>query len=169
MYREIVTKAVVGKGKIANTSEVVVNVNNGVSKVLGCWIINHYFVSSYEDSKVIAKGKYDLHIWYGYNNDSDTMIHKQTVEYIEEFPLNMKNCETLNEENDLITKCIKYPTCNSLILNSTGTITVKVEKTLILDVIGETKLKVNIDTSSCDEWVDNNEEINDIDTNYLNK
>ena len=169
MYREIVTKAVVGKGKISNNSEIVINTSNVASKVLGCWIINHYFVSSYEDNKVLVRGKYDLHIWYGYNKDSDTFIHKQTVEYVEEFPLKMKNGETLNADNELVTKCNKYPTCNSLVLNSAGTINVKVEKELVLDVIGEAKLKVQIDNSSCDEWIDNNEEINKIDTNYLNK
>ena len=43
MYREIVTKAVVGKGKISNNSEIVINTSNVASKVLGCWIINHNF------------------------------------------------------------------------------------------------------------------------------
>ena len=41
VYSEIVTRAVVGKGKIFNNNEVVVNTNNVPSKVLGCWIINH--------------------------------------------------------------------------------------------------------------------------------
>ena len=52
MYREIVTKAVIGKGKITNDSEIVVNPSNNPSKVLGCWVINHYSVSSFEDGKV---------------------------------------------------------------------------------------------------------------------
>lgn len=169
MYREIVTKAVVGKGKISNSSEVIVNMNNSPSKVLGCWIINHYFVGTYEDNKAIAKGKYDVHIWYGYNKDSDTAIHKQTIEYIEEFPLKMKPGESLNEEHDLVSKCSKYPACSSLVLSDNGNVLVKVEKELLLDVIGEAKIKVQIDNSTCDEWVENNDEINGINTNYLNK
>ena len=45
----------------------------------------------------------------------------------------------------------------------------KVDKELVLDVIGEAKIKVQIDNSSCDEWVENNDDINGINTNYLNK
>ena len=168
MYSEIVTRAVVGKGKIFNNNEVVVNTNNVPSKVLGCWIINHYYVSSYENGRAVARGKYDLHIWYGFNGDSDTIVHKQTIDYIEDFSLKMKNNEDLSEENELIIKCVKYPTCTSLNLNDDGTIRIKVEKELNLDVIGEAKLKVHISSNTEDEWV-NGEDIDNIDVNYLNK
>ena len=126
MYREIVTKAVVGKGKISNVNTVNVMVSNMASKVLGCWVINHYFVHSFENGKVFAKGKYDLHLWYGFNNDGDTAIHKQTIDYIEEFPLRMKDGETVSENNEFIIKSVKYPTCSGLTLNDDGTIGVKV-------------------------------------------
>ena len=167
MYREIVTRAVVGKGKIANSGEVLINVSNNITKVLGCWIINHYFVSNYENGKVFAKGKYDVHLWYGFNGDADTGIHKQTVDYIEEFSLNLKSNESINENNDYIIKCLKYPTCSGLSLNDKGVVSVKVEKELILDIIGETTLKVQTSTS-CDEW-EENDDINNIDVNYLNR
>ena len=168
MYREIVTKAVVGKGKISNTGEIVLNPINQVSKGLGCWIINHYYVSSYECQKVYAKGRYDVHVWYGYNNDSDTTIHAQTIDYVEEFNINLKSSEGISETNEFIIKCIKYPTCSSLCINDDGTISVKVDKELNLDVIGEAKLRVQISSSSEDEWI-NSDEINDINVNYLSK
>mgnify|MGYP003301148677 CR=1 FL=1 len=41
-YREIVTKAVVSKGKKLFTSTNSVTVNNP-STILGCWVINHNF------------------------------------------------------------------------------------------------------------------------------
>lgn len=167
MYREIVTKAVVGKGKISNNNEAVVTTTNVPSKVLGCWIINHYFVSSFEDGKVFAKGRYDLHIWYGYVNDTDTVVHKQTIDYIEEFPLRMKSGEVADETNEFVARCVKYPTCNSLNLNDNGTISVKVEKELALDVVGETKLKVQLSSTGDDEWI--NEDLDSINVNYLNK
>ena len=165
MYREIVTKAVVGKGKISNEGEIVVTSSNKVSKVLGCWVINHYYVSEFINSKVFAKGKYDIHVWYGYNNDSDTVIYKQTVDYMEEFNLNLKKNEELNENHEFVVRCIKYPTCSGLSLKEDGTISVKVEKELSVDVIGEVKLKVQI--SSEDDWC--NDDINSINVNYLNK
>ena len=167
MYREIVTKAVVGKGRLFNNNEALVSVSNTPSKVLGCWIINHYYVSGFENNKAVARGRYDLHIWYGFNEDSDTVVHKQTIDYVEEFSLKMKNGETLTEENELVARCVKYPTCNSLSLNEDGTISVKIEKELSLDIIGETKLRVQV-TSSEEDW-QNSEDIDSIDVNYLNK
>ena len=168
MYREIVTKAVVGKGKIFNNNEAIVKVNNNPSKLLGCWIINHFYVCSLEGDKVVAKGKYDLHIWYGIDNDSDTIVHKQTIDYVEEFSLSMNKGESLSEENELVAKCLKYPTCTNLSLSDNNTICVKIEKELSLDVIGETKLKVKI-LSGEDDWGINNDDINNIDVDYLNK
>lgn len=165
MYREIVTKAVIGKGKIANSGEVILNPTSAASKVLGCWIINHYFVSNFENGKVLAKGKYDVHVWYGCNNDSETTIHKQTIDYIEEFPLKIKENEEINEANEFIIKCIKYPTCSALSLNNDGTFSVKVDKELVLDIIGEAKLKVKISNAE-DDWI-NNDDLNSINVNYL--
>ena len=164
MFTEIVTKAVVGKGKISNSGTVIVNVDNNISKVLGCWIINHYYVSSLENDFVFAKGKYDLHLWYGANNDSNTFVHKQTVDYVEKFNIKMKNNENINKDNEFIIRNSKYPTCNGLNLNDDGSVSVVVEKELLLDVIGETTLKVQV--SNIEETGD---DINDIDVNYLNK
>lgn len=44
-YREIVTKAVIGKGKKTFTSTNSVTVENKPSTILGCWVINHVLVS----------------------------------------------------------------------------------------------------------------------------
>lgn len=43
-YREIVTKAVIAKGKRVFTSENTVTATNQPSTVLGCWVINHLLV-----------------------------------------------------------------------------------------------------------------------------
>lgn len=40
-YKEIVTKAVIAKGKKLFTTENKVNVSNSPSTILGCWVINH--------------------------------------------------------------------------------------------------------------------------------
>lgn len=167
MYREIVTRAVVGKGRLFNTSEAIVKPDQNPSKVLGCWIINHYYVSSIEENKIMAKGKYDLHIWYGFNNDTDTFVHKQTIDYIEEYSVRMKNGEILSVDQELITKSIKYPTCNSLSLNDDGQISVKIEKELAVDVIGEATLRVQV--TQMDEAWTQGEDIDSVDVDYLNK
>lgn len=163
MYREIVTKAVIAKGKIENEGEVIVNLNDNISKVLGCWVINHFYISSYDNGRVFAKGKYDIHVWYGINGDSDTKIHKQTVDYNEEFILKVKNGENVTENNEFIGKCIKYPTCSALSLISPNSISVKISKELCLDVVGDAKLRVQVSQD------DNYDELDNINVNYLNK
>lgn len=165
MYREIVTKAVIGKGEISNEGEIIVNELSNVSKVLGCWIINHSYSSELVNGKVFAKGKYDVHVWYGYNNDSDTVIHKQTVDYNEEFSYKLKREEEINYNYDFVIRCVKYPTCTGLLLDENGNIVVKIEKKLSLDIIGEVKLRVQI--SNEEDWVNN--DINEINVDYLNK
>ena len=165
MYREIVTKAVIGKGKITNISTVTVSPANGVSKILGCWIINHYYVNDLEGDKVFAKGRYDVHLWYGCNNDSDTLIHKQTIDYVEEFNVKMKDNEAISDSNEFIIRNVKYPTCNGLTLNDDGTVAIKVEKELTLDIIGDAKLRVQVsDTGDVNEDIENS-----VNVNYLNK
>jgi spore coat protein E len=42
-YKEIVTKAVVGKGKKYFTNTYEIEATNKPSTVLGCWVINHKF------------------------------------------------------------------------------------------------------------------------------
>lgn len=44
LYKEIVTKAVIGKGKKHYVNNYLVNVDNVVNTVLGCWIINHLLI-----------------------------------------------------------------------------------------------------------------------------
>ena len=40
-YKEIVTKAVIGKSKKTSTDEYSILLEENISNVLGCWVINH--------------------------------------------------------------------------------------------------------------------------------
>ena len=51
-FREIVTKAVLGKGKKTFVHQGSVNVKNIPSTVLGCWVINHVLVTGYNYYKI---------------------------------------------------------------------------------------------------------------------
>ena len=42
-YREIVTKAVIGKGKKTFTNQNEIEIERTPSTILGCWVINHNF------------------------------------------------------------------------------------------------------------------------------
>ncbi len=160
MLREIVTKAVVSKGKIVDSNEIRLPIVENASKVVGCWIINHHYLSLVENDKVYANGTYDIHIWYSLNDNSDTNVFKQTIEYRQEF--NMDNNNFNKESSEYKVYCIEYPSCSNIVINDNNFV-VTVKKGLAVDVIGESKLLVQVSesTSREDDFA--------INTNYINK
>ena len=61
-YREIVTKAVLGKGKKVFTHNHFVNTLENPTNVLGCWVINHNFKGNKEGSVITVTGSYDINM-----------------------------------------------------------------------------------------------------------
>lgn len=161
MLKEIVTKAVVSKGKVANNSEMQFEVEDDINKVIGCWIINHNYLSIVENENVYASGYYDVHVWYAINNSSDTKILKKTIEYRDEFVLDNTKFDYETSEYKLY--CIEYPGCNDLKLDG-NRILVNIKKALAIDVIGESKLLVQVS----DNYYKDDETMG-INTNYMNK
>ena len=106
-YREIVTKAVVSKGKKLFTSTNSVTVNNP-STILGCWVINHNFNGVKEGNKIIIDGSYDVNIWYSYDNDTKTDVVRETNKYSE--VINMRERDNGSGE-EIIVRSLKQPNC----------------------------------------------------------
>ena len=77
--KEIVTKAVVSKGKIVDSKEINFQMVENINKAIGCWVINHNYLSVVENNKVYASGRYDVHVWYATNNSTDTLLYKKTI------------------------------------------------------------------------------------------
>lgn len=168
-YSEIVTKAVIGKGKKASKTIHEIPLNEKISKVLGCWIINNQFECVNLESRVEVKGKFELHIWYGYENDTNSDLIKEEVNYIEEIPLKFRHNASLTPDVELKGICSKYPTCVGLSLLKNGNIEVQVEKEYSIDVVGETKLKVQITQSIDEDWTLDDEIDSSVDVNYINE
>ena len=141
MLKEIVTKAVISKGKLVDSNEMQFEVDSSINKVIGCWVINHNYLSVVENNKVYATGYYDIHIWYAVNNSSDTFLLKKTVDYKQELCLENTNFDYENSEYKIY--CIEYPSCSNLSL-SDNRIIVTIKKGLAIDVIGESKLLVQV-------------------------
>ena len=78
-YKEIVTKAIIGKGKkeFKNTYEV--ECERKVDTVLGCWVINHQLVGIHENEYIKINGSFDVNIWYSYDNNTKTDVIKSSV------------------------------------------------------------------------------------------
>ena len=58
-FKEIVTKAVIGKGKKTFTDNLSLQVENSPTTILGCWVINHNFRGNMSNKTVVITGSYD--------------------------------------------------------------------------------------------------------------
>lgn len=52
LYKEIVTKAIIGKGKKYFKDNYSLSVENMPTTILGCWVINHVLVSGDNQRKI---------------------------------------------------------------------------------------------------------------------
>ena len=147
-YKEIVTKAVVSKGKKLFTTVDQVTVDNP-STILGCWVINHNFQGSRQGNQIIIEGSYDVNIWYSYDSDSKTDVLKKTNTYRE--VIHMRDVEDVTGE-EIIVRSLKQPSCmKAEIVNNQ--ISYTIEKELGIELVGDIKVRIAADEEE-DEWDD---------------
>ena len=140
MLKEILTRAVLSKGKVETISEESVMVKKEANKLIGCWIINSNYLTIVENSTVYLEGTYDVHLWYALNEDKDTVIEKKTIMYKDVFEFDGKFNP---DEAEYKLYCVEYPHCSNMVLE--GDIAkITVEKKFAIDTIGETKLMVEV-------------------------
>lgn len=144
-YKEIVTKAIVGKGKKYFKNNYNISVSEKPSTVLGCWVINHNFKGYKSGDKIGVDGSYDVNIWYSYDNDSKTTVVNKKVSYNDLFNVKIKENVDLTSDTDIIVRTLKQPNCTSVNISENGDINFDIEKELGIEVIGETKVKISIE------------------------
>lgn len=145
-YKEIVTKAVVSKGKKMFTSNHSIMVTNP-STILGCWIINHNFSGVKNNNKIVINGSYDVNIWYSYDNDTKTDVIKETNNYSE--VINMRDSGDIDGD-EIIVRSLKQPNCVNVDINGNN-INYTVEKELGIELVGDIKVKIEANEEE-EEW-----------------
>lgn len=141
-FREIVTKAVLGKGKKTFVHQGSVSVNNVPTTVLGCWVINHNFNGVKQNDRISIAGSYDINIWYSYDNDTKTDVIKETHNYNEIVKMHNENSDY--NDASIIIRSLKDPKCIKVELNN-DKIDYQVEVLLGVELVGETKVKISVD------------------------
>ena len=151
-YREIVTKAVLSKGKRLFTTTNRVTVENP-STILGCWVINHNFHGVKNHDKIVINGSYDVNIWYSYDNDTKTNVVRETNRYSE--VVHMREHEASSNE-EVIVRSLKQPSCVNATLEGEN-IVYTIEKELGIELVGDIKVKVeaNLEEDPWDEILEN--------------
>lgn len=158
LFKEIVTKAIVGKGKKHFKNNYSIETSNKPSTVLGCWVINHKFKGYKTADKVGVDGSFDVNIWYSYENDSKTTVINKQIKYNDLFNVKIKENFDLTSETDIIVRSLKQPTCSKVDINDDGTILFDIEKELGVEIVGETKVKIAIEEDE-EPWEDIDDEI----------
>ena len=161
-YKEIVTKAVIAKGKKLFTTNHTVKVEHKPTTVLGCWVINHNFNGNFSGNKIRINGSYDVNIWYSYDNDTKTEVVKQTNSYSE--LVHMRERDEKEEGEEVIVRSLKQPNCVKVnIVNDE--IKYTIEKELGIELVGDIKVKIeaNMEEEPWDEIVDERKEKEEVD------
>lgn len=157
--REIVTRAVVAKGKkIFNVTEKIPSTVKPYS-ILGCWIINHEFEASKLATNIVRiEGEFEINIWYSTENNTRTDIIRHTIKYTKEIETRQIVKDYLENSDDILARILQHPTCtNARIFDEAVEVDISFEITA--EIIGETKMKVTV-FNQVETW---EEEINNTD------
>lgn len=161
-FKEIVTKAVIGKSKKSSKDEYNILIEENISNVLGCWIINNTFRGYNNNGKVEINGSYDVNIWYSYDNNTKTNVIARTFNYKDLINVNTK--EKIDDTNEIIVRSLTAPNASSVKIDGNN-LNIIIEKELGVEIVGDVKVKINV----LDDYDDYEEDIDDINIteNYL--
>lgn len=160
LYKEIVTKAIIGKGKKAFKNNYVITPTDTPTTVLGCWVINHKFKGYKSGDKIGVDGSFDVNIWYSYDNDSKTTVVNQKIEYNDLFNVRLKENADLNGDTDIIVRTLNQPSCTGVKIEENGEISFDIDKELGVEIVGETKVKIAIEEDE-EPWDDIDDEVSE--------
>lgn len=169
-FREIVTKAVIGKAKKTSGNKFSVETEERPDTVLGCWVINNTFNGANNHGSVLVTGAFDVNVWYSYDNDTKTAVSTKRFTYSDKMNVPLKSDTVLDNNSEIIVRSLKQPTVTNVEIKN-GVVELTIEKELGVEVVGNTKVKVTVEDFDDDyeELFDDELEnsINEIDEEYL--
>lgn len=140
--REIITRAIIGKGKKRTKKKYTFPLEE-VSKVLGCWITNHHCDATIKNGVPQVVGVYDLHVWYSYNQGTDSTLYKTQISYQDDMEVIKKESRYFTSEDDIEAICTKEPKCQDVSLAGNQLI-IEIEKEMLVQIIGDATLRIKV-------------------------
>lgn len=169
-FREIVTKAVIGKAKKTSTNKFVLSPEEVPNTVLGCWVINNSFSGTNNFGSVMVNGAFDVNVWYSYDNDTKTTVATKRFTYSEKMNVPLKSDSVLDNNSEIIVRSLKQPTVTNVEVKG-NLIELTIEKELGVEIVGNTKVKVSVEDvfDDYEEIIDDEieSEIDNIKEEYL--
>ena len=171
-YKEIVTKAVIGKGKKTYSDVYSITPEIVPTTVLGCWVINHNFKGYPTSGKIVIDGSFDVNIWYSYDNDTKTNVISKKITYSNTSSVKVKGNTEITPDTEVIIRSLKQPTCSKVEIVD-GNITFHIDKELGIEIIGDTKAKILVEDEE-ESWDLINDDIEEeidkeVNENYIDK
>ena len=164
-FKEIVTKAIIGKGKKTTDQDLTITLDNNIDTVLGCWVINHNFSGANNNGKVIVNGAFDVNVWYSYDNNTKTNVLVNRFTYQDTMNVKINDNSEINNSSDIIIRSLNQPSVTDVNVDN-NTIKLSVHKEMGAEIVGDTKVRVSVEDEFEDyeEIEDIEEEIEKIDT-----
>ncbi len=142
-FKEIVTKAVVGKGKKSTTESFSIRPEEKPSTVLGCWIINHKFQGSTNNGDIYVNGSYDVNVWYSYDNDTKTGVASGNFTYNDKMNVPTTGGNLTNNTEVIVTSLVEPNVVDVKV--DEDAVVFNVRKEMGIEVVGDTKIRVNVE------------------------
>ena len=150
--REIITKAVCGKGRKFSTVTHTVTPPHHPTSILGAWIINHQYEAVRSGDGIEVIGTYDINIWYSYSKNSQTDVAKESVQYVENVALSYVDPKHRSSTEEVSAEVLQEPNCIEANISSNGSsVIVRVEREFAVEMIAETKVCVAVIPGGCDD------------------
>ncbi len=145
-YREIVTKAVVGKGEMSFEEKHTIKLDNKPTTILGLWVINHKFSGKKENDTAVINGSFDVNIWYSCNDNTETKVASENITYNEKVDITMTG-DDYDGDTDVLVRVVKGPICTNAEIDGES-INYTIEKTIRCEVVGDAKIKIEVESLS---------------------
>jgi spore coat protein E len=149
-YRQIITKAVCGKGRKFSTVTHTVTPPHHPTSILGAWIINHQYEAVRSGDGIEVIGTYDINIWYSYSKNSQTDVAKESVHYVEHVSLSYVDPKHRASTEEVSADVIQEPNCVEANISSNGSsVKIRVEREFSVELVAETKVCVAVVPGGC--------------------
>ncbi|HEY0828423.1 MAG TPA: outer spore coat protein CotE [Bacilli bacterium] len=151
--REIITKAVCGKGRRFSQVTHTVTPPNNPTSILGAWIINHQYEAAKASNGIEVVGTYDINIWYSYDKNSKTDVAKETVSYVELVPLSYVDPKHRASTEEVTADATQEPNCVEATVSAAGnSVVIRVEREFQVEMVAETKVCIVVCQGGCDDF-----------------
>jgi spore coat protein E len=160
--REIITKAVCGKGRKFSHVSHTVTPPFSPSSILGAWLINNQYEAIQSGDGVEVVGTYDINIWYSHDRNTKTDVAKETVTYVEIVPLTYLDKKHKSATAEVSAVATQEPNCVEASISSSGdSVVIRVEREYQVEMIAETKVCIMVCKHGCDDFGDKHMDFDD--------